>query len=98
MPQTTQFTIPMRVLVFEEQSHIRDELAGCLEQHGIEATMVATAEQALWELRVGRYAVLVLDVGDDVAQALALLEDVRNSSSRVQIILHTKHKGRGFAR
>lgn len=91
MPQTTQFSIPIRVLVLEPQDQYRNELVSCFREHRIEAIAVAKSEEVLWELRIGSYAVLVLDVGEDVQQVMAFIQEVRNSCSRVQIILHTTH-------
>jgi two-component system CheB/CheR fusion protein len=69
----------LRVLVVDDEADIRDLFATVFEQHGIEATIVASAKEAISTLLAnpGGYDVLLSDMGMPNEDGYALIRQVR---------------------
>lgn len=82
-------TIPTHILVLDRDQCVHTQIRDMLNQQGIVANAAFTAEDAINELRYGRYTVLVMDMLDDRTQTVELIRNLHHNVSHIQIILHT---------
>ncbi len=79
-----------RVLVVDDEPGIRQALCGVLEDEGYLSEAVATAEEALDEIRRRLYEVVLLDIwlpGMDGIEALARIQDLPEADRPVVVMI-----------
>jgi CheY-like chemotaxis protein len=82
-----------RVLVVEDERHVRTMLCDLLTMWGFEADQAPTALEGLERLRSDPYDVLVTDVRMPGMTGLELVERVRQRDSELSVILLTASAG-----
>lgn len=72
---------PHRILVADDDAHIRDVICFALEKAGMETTFVGDGEAALEAARVQKPDLIVLDVGMPKIDGLDVCRELRKTSS-----------------
>ncbi|MEW6050302.1 MAG: sigma-54 dependent transcriptional regulator [Candidatus Zixiibacteriota bacterium] len=81
----------MRVLLADDDLALRRVVQFKLKQKGYEVTAVANAEEALFELKRGRFDLLLSDMKMPGLSGLELLEMVKKSQPDIEVILMTAY-------
>lgn len=87
----------MRVLLADDDQSLRRVLQFKLEQHGYEVTAVENGQQALSELDLARYDLLLSDIKMPKMDGIQLLEKARVRQPDLKVILITAHATVGQA-
>jgi len=79
----------MNVLIVEDTKELAVELTDYLAKSGYICKWVASCEEALEEVSVNQYDALLLDLGLPDGNGFDVLESVRNSKSKMAVIVIT---------
>ena len=79
------------VLIVDDESGIRDSLAGIFEDEGYKAEAVASAEECLESLRNSTFDVILLDVWLPKMDGLEALEKIRALEDPPEVIMISGH-------
>jgi DNA-binding NtrC family response regulator len=85
------------VLIVDDESYVRDSLATVLERHGFAIRTAASAEEVYAEHELEGLDALVTDLKMDGADGLELLKRVRETESKLPVIVLTGHGTVGSA-
>jgi PAS domain S-box-containing protein len=87
MSELSQNTMPMRVLILDEDSQNRCRIASVFQAYGIEPTTVLTLDDAINELRFGCHAVIVVNLSEDKDVHFSEVERILAQAPHAQIVL-----------
>jgi DNA-binding NtrC family response regulator len=82
---------PPKILIIEDESALAKALAATCQRIGASATLCASGERGLKELRAGSYALVILDIGLPDMSGLTVLENVNQSVARPPVLIITAH-------
>src|SRR5438552_3200769 len=80
---------PRRVLVVDDERHVRFMLCDVLEHWGCEAEAVSNAADGLERLALGAYDVLLTDFGMPGMNGVELVERARERDAALRVIMLT---------
>ncbi len=80
---------PPKILVADDEPHIRELLARCLETEGYSCSLAPDAQRALQLLEEHDYTLLISDINMPGLSGMELLQEVRSRHPDVAVILVT---------
>lgn len=84
-----QLTRPLRVLIVEDESRLRDLLADVIPDMGYAATATRTAEEALKVMEAEPHHMIILDLQLPMMHGMQFFEIVRSKWPATQVIIVT---------
>jgi CheY-like chemotaxis protein len=87
MQQRRPASIRARVLVVDDDPHVREVLAVMLESAGYNVSRVASGAEALESLRIDRFDIMVLDLEMPQMDGFDVLKVTRTEFSHVKVLV-----------
>ena len=87
--QLSSGKIPTKVLVVDDEEHIREILKEALEAEGLEVDTAVNGEEGLEKLEAQDYRLLLLDIRMPVRNGLSLLSEVKDRVQDMPVIVIT---------
>ena len=78
-----------KVLVVDDEKHIRAILKEALEAEGLEVDTAVNGEQGLEMIKTGKYRLLLLDIRMPLRSGLSLLSEIRDSVRQTTVFVIT---------
>ena len=83
-------TLP-QILIIEDENALAKALAAVCQQMGAAATLCASGERGLKELKAGDFRLIILDIGLPDISGLTVLQRVKQIAPRLPVLIITAH-------
>jgi DNA-binding response OmpR family regulator len=80
---------PPKILVIDDEEHLRNLIADFLESEGYEVKTAANGREGLASFQEGTYDVVITDLGLPEMSGLEVAEEIKNIGSATPVVLLT---------
>lgn len=81
----------MKILVVDDEAGARELFQSILTDEGYEVALAVNGEEALALFRNGAFDLVVTDIKMPVMDGLQLLQEIRNTGSKIDVIMVTAY-------
>ena len=86
-----RIVITPRILIIEDEVALARAIGTVCERLGVDATLCASGKRGLQELRTGKFALVILDIGLPDMSGLEVLESMDQGAGRPPVLVITAH-------